>query len=184
MNKSAIRGSLKLVLLLFFLAGCNSFNPSVPFIQPTTLFLPPTPVQNQPQPASTVTTPDQPQANISSGAPTSTVACVDKLTFVTDITIPDGTEVEPNATMDKRWEVENSGNCNWQENYRMRLVAGTDLGAQTEQALYPARSGSRAVLRVVFKAPADPGTYRSAWQAVNPKGDPFGDPFYIVITVK
>jgi hypothetical protein len=116
--------------------------------------------------------------------PTPTITCKDNLTFIADATIPDGTSVQVDSTLDKRWEVENSGNCNWLETYRVRLIAGPDLGAQPEQALYPARSGTRATIRIVFKAPTEPGTYRSAWQAFDPQGEPFGDPFFIEIEVE
>lgn len=116
--------------------------------------------------------------------PTPTVLCKDSLVFIKDVTIPDGTSVAPASTMDKRWEVENNGNCNWGENYRLRLIAGSEMGSQKEQALYPARSGSRAVIRIVFKAPLEPGAYRSAWQAINARGEPFGDPFFIDIKVE
>jgi hypothetical protein len=36
----------------------------------------------------------------------------------------------------------------------------------------------------VFKAPSEPGSYRSAWQAYNPQGEPFGDPFFIDFVVE
>ena len=110
--------------------------------------------------------------------------CQDNLVFRSDVTISDGTPVQANATLDKRWEVENIGSCNWQEAYRVRLIAGPEMSAQPEQALYPARSGTRAVIRMVFKAPAEPGNYRSAWQAFNAQGEPFGDPFFIDIVVE
>lgn len=110
--------------------------------------------------------------------------CRDNLTFRKDLTIPDGTVVAPQSTMDKRWEVENTGNCNWDDHYRLRLIAGPDLGAQKEQALFPARSGSRAAIRILFKAPVEPGAYRSAWQAFDAQGEPFGDPFFIDIVVQ
>jgi hypothetical protein len=110
--------------------------------------------------------------------------CQDNLVFRSDVTIPDGTAVQADATLDKRWEVENIGSCNWQEAYRVRLIAGPEMGSQPEQALYPARSGTRAVIRIVFKAPTEPGNYRSAWQAFNAQGEPFGDPFFIDIVVQ
>ncbi len=116
--------------------------------------------------------------------PLSTPVCLDNLTFLSDVTIPDGTEVEPNSTLDKRWEVQNSGNCNWDERYRLRLIAGPAMQASEEQALFPARSGAKAVIQVVFQAPAEPGAYRSAWQAYNPSGQPFGDVIFIDIVVK
>ncbi len=98
---------------------------------------------------------------------------------MTDLTIPDGSDVAAGSTLDKRWEVQNSGSCNWTEEYSLRLIAGVDLGTNPQQALYPARSGMRAVIRMVFQAPLEPGAYRSAWQAYAPSGEAFGDPIFI-----
>lgn len=115
--------------------------------------------------------------------PTATPACSNGLRFVEDLTIPDGTQVAPGQIIDKRWRVENVGDCNWNEFYRLRLVAGPDLGSPSEQALYPARSGTQAMIRAFFVAPAEPGVYRSAWQAYDPQGRPFGDTVFIQIIV-
>jgi hypothetical protein len=106
------------------------------------------------------------------------------LSYLEDITLPDGTLVEPGSALDKRWRVENRGTCNWDEEYRLKLVSGSEMGVVAEQALYPARSGTQVEIRIVFQAPQEAGTYRSAWQAYSPKGDPFGDPFYIEIVVE
>ncbi len=114
---------------------------------------------------------------------TPTLACTPNLTFLEDLTIPDGTQVTPGAALDKRWRVENSGSCNWDANYRLKFVAGEPMGAPAEQALYPARSGTQTVIRILFTAPSQPGTYRSAWQAFDPQGQPFGDPFFVEIVV-
>ncbi len=110
--------------------------------------------------------------------------CTDQLMFVSDITIPDGTSVVAGSTLDKQWEVENSGSCNWNEDYQLRLISGPAMGAETEQKLIPARSGSRVTLRIVFTAPDEPGVYRSAWQAYNPQSVAFGDLFFIDIVVE
>lgn len=184
MDRKPVCGSLLLVLLFLSLVSCV---PVTRRASPNTgsrdVFRPPTPVGDSASTTAAVipspTAQETPTDNSTAAA-----SCRDNLTFLSDVTIPDGTVVQANATLDKRWEVENSGNCNWQENYRIRLIAGPDLGAQQEQALYPARSGSNAVIRIVFQAPAEPGSYRSAWQAFNPQGEPFGDPFFIDITVE
>jgi hypothetical protein len=97
--------------------------------------------------------------------------------------VPDGTIVAPGETVDKQWQVENSGSCNWNEGYRLRRISGPPLDAPDEQALYPARSGAQAVIRLPLVAPGEPGTYRSAWQAYNPQGEPFGDPIFVEILV-
>jgi len=141
---------------------------STPFMAPT------------PLPQSTPT-------NIPSQAtlprPTPTTVCTDGLTYLSDLTVPDGSMIQPGASIDKRWEVKNSGTCNWEAGYSLRLIAGSDLGAVPDQALIPARSETNLVIRLVFLAPLEPGNYRSAWQAHNPAGQPFGDPIYMEITV-
>lgn len=115
--------------------------------------------------------------------PTVTPACVNGLTFLEDLTIPDGTVVQPGEVLEKSWLVENSGTCNWNKDYRVRLISGPGMGASEEQALFPARASAQAIIRILFTAPAEPGLYQSAWQAHDPLGKPFGDPFFIQILV-
>lgn len=116
--------------------------------------------------------------------PTATQICESDLRFIEDLTIPDGTVVLAGLPVDKSWRVENSGTCNWGEQYRLRLIEGPSLDATTEQALFPARSGTQAAIRILFTAPLDPGRYRSAWQAYDPLGEPFGEIFFLEIVVE
>ncbi len=146
--------------------------------QATPVFVPPTaavtptprgnnlPLEGQPSPQATAT----PQ-------------CTPQLRYLKDISIPDGSLVQPGETLDKRWAVENAGTCNWDSSYTLRLIAGPSLDAPEEQPLYPARASAQAVIRILFTAPQEPGTYRSAWQAYDPAGNPFGDPIFIEIQV-
>jgi len=115
--------------------------------------------------------------------PTPTPQCADNLSFIADLTIPDGTEVTIGSWVDKRWQVENSGSCNWDQRYKIKFIAGDELSAQSEYVLYPARSGTQAPVRIMFTAPGEAGSYRSAWQAYNPAGEPFGDPIFMEISV-
>lgn len=114
---------------------------------------------------------------------TSTPDCTNNLTFIEDQTIPDGTQVQPGESLDKRWLVENSGTCNWDASYRLKRIAGAEMGLSPEQALYPARGGTQVSIRLVFTAPEQPDIYRSAWQAFSPSGEPFGDPVFIEVQV-
>jgi len=115
--------------------------------------------------------------------PTPTPSCTNGLMFLADQTIPDGTLVEPGERLDKRWEVRNNGSCNWDARYRVRLIAGPGMGLPVQQALYPALSGTDFVIRMVFIAPEEPGSYRSACQAHDPLDNPFGHPFFIDVVV-
>jgi hypothetical protein len=140
---------------------------------PTTIPLP------LPSPPSTPTAiPSAPAASN-----TTPIPCTDDLDFVQDLTIPDGSPMQPGVSIDKQWLVTNSGTCNWNSAYRFKLILGDALGANIEQALYPARTGTQATLRVVFVAPLEEGTYQSAWQAFAPDGSPFGDAVFMQIVV-
>lgn len=139
------------------------------YFHPATLV--PTPVPPTP------TLPPTPQAAQSG-------SCTNGLSFIADVTIPDGTIVTAGSSMDKRWEVKNTGTCNWEEGYTLRLISGPEMGVAKEQALIPSRSGSQMVIRIVFTAPDEPGIQRSAWQAFDPEGNPFGDAFFIEVQVE
>jgi hypothetical protein len=115
--------------------------------------------------------------------PTPEPACTNALWFFQDLTLPDGTQVSPGERLDKRWLVQNAGTCNWDERYQVRLEAGPNMGVPAVQALFPARSGLELTIRMNFVAPDEPGIYRSAWQAYDPDGTSFGDPFFIEIEV-
>jgi hypothetical protein len=131
-------------------------------------------------PTAVITTTSTPQIIL----PTSTPDCVVSLAFVEDLTIPDDTVVSPGAVLDKQWKVKNTGTCNWDERFRLRLISGDALGAAPEQALYPVRAGMEATLRILFTAPVENGEYVSEWQAFDMNGLPFGDTFFIKILVQ
>ena len=115
--------------------------------------------------------------------PSPTPPCADGLTYLQDLTIPDGSIVVPGQLIDKRWQVSNSGTCNWDERYRLTHIGGDPMGASTSLPLYPARAGAEATISIVFTAPPDAGTYESQWQAVNPDGVAFGSAFYMQVVV-
>ncbi len=149
-----------------------------------TIFRPPT----QPQPTQILAT-TTPIPVLFTPIPTITITptesgpCTNNLDFIQDITIPDDTIVASGASMDKQWLVANSGTCNWDSTYRLKLVGGNSLGAAQEQTLYPARAGTQATLHLIFTAPVDGGTYESSWQAFGSDGIAFGDPIYMRIVV-
>jgi len=110
--------------------------------------------------------------------------CVNDLTFLEDLTIPDNMFSTFGLALDKQWLVENSGTCHWNSAYRLRNIGGAALGAPEEIALYPARAGTQATLRILFTAPFAEGVYESAWQAIDANGNAFGDPIYIRVAVQ
>ena len=164
------------ILVVIVLGSFGCAEQPTPYRPPTTVYQTAAPSIESPTPPpteqSSLTLPAQP-----------TPPCTDSLSYLEDVTFPDGAIVQPGASLDKRWLIQNSGTCNWDERYRLKFVSGADLGAPLDQALFPARSGTKTTLRVNFTAPSEPGTYQSAWQAYNPQGQPFGDPISLQVVV-
>jgi hypothetical protein len=178
-KRSALQSAVRFLLaacLATGLAACRASGPAIPTPEPIgNVYRPPTAA-----PATPTARPTKPTADL---RPTSTPECSNVLAYLEDLTIPDGSTVQAGAPVDKRWRLENSGTCNWDARYRLRLIAGPSLGVPSEQALYPARSGTQFTLQIIITAPTEPGTYRSAWQAYDPQGQAFGDPFFVEILV-
>jgi hypothetical protein len=173
---------LPFLLTLVLASACAPAPTPTPFIPPTspaplfepTLIIIPTPTPDLIRviPLLPTAIPTLDQSN-----------CVNGLSFIEDLTIPDNSFVPFGSSVDKQWRVENSGTCNWTSGYRLRHTGGAVLGAPEEMALFPARSGTQVTIQITFTAPFEEGVYESAWQAFDPNGLPFGDPIYIRILV-
>lgn len=160
------------------LAGCSEQ------VTPT-IYLPATEAPAQLLATQIIPTLDlQGEAVTSPLLPTPSPDCTPGLIFLEDLTVPDGTSVSPGEILDKRWLVQNNGTCNWDRNFGLQLIAGPDFGTPGEKALFPARSGAQAEIQIIFTAPDEPGTHRSAWQAHDHDGKLFGDPIFIEVSVE
>ncbi|PKN91569.1 MAG: hypothetical protein CVU44_18475 [Chloroflexi bacterium HGW-Chloroflexi-6] len=185
-------------VFLFLLAGCGPlaaepiFIPPAPNASPTsaatTISMWTATPGEESLPTETATnTADQqtPQPELSpTASATAAETCLNDLKFLADLTVPDGSPINPNERIDKQWRVVNSGTCDWDAGYRLKLVGGfAPLGAEIVQALFPARAGAEVTIQIFFTAPPTSGVYRSAWQASDPQGQPFGETIYIEIVV-
>lgn len=164
-----IRGGVIGAALL--LAGCNAPAP------PTTTATPFKPI---PPPTATPLPTKDPVDLLPTVDPTN---CTNILSYLDDLTIPDGSTIQPGAEIDKQWQIENSGTCNWREGYTLRQIHGPDLGAPESIPLIPVRAGTKTALSIKLKAPAETGTYTAGWQAYSPEGDEFGDEVFIDFVV-
>jgi hypothetical protein len=109
--------------------------------------------------------------------------CTVDAVFLTDMTVPDNSQVVPGAPIDKRWKVQNTGTCSWDSRYRLAFFEGAQMNAAGESAIFPAKAGAQAVLQVAMTAPDIPGNYTGRWQLRDPDGKPFGPVLFIKITV-
>ena len=117
-------------------------------------------------------------------------ACTDRILFVADVTVPDGTTFAPNTNFSKTWRVKNVGTCTFNINYYLVYVSGDKLGT-TEQVKFTSTIAPNTTfdISVNLTSPAANGTYRGYWQLKNDKGQLFGigakydKPFWVEIKV-
>ncbi len=181
-RSSLSRILLAVILILLSLPACSPASTPTSFIPPTA----PAPLIEP----TFIIHPTQERIVIQS-TPLPTIVqtvdpedCINNLTFVEDLTVPDNTAAAFGLTLDKQWLVQNSGTCHWHADYRLKHIGGAALGAPEEVALYPARAGTQATIQITFTAPFTEGVYESAWQAVDAEGTAFGDPIYIRVVVQ
>lgn len=114
---------------------------------------------------------------------TATPECENNLVFLQDLTIPDGSHLQPGEEFEKVWQVRNDGSCVWGSGYYLRLQDGEALGTQGRQALPASSPGDVVEISIAFTAPEQPGSYRSAWKAHDFGDSPFGVLIYLEIIV-
>lgn len=96
----------------------------------------------------------------------------DEVSFVKDVTIPDGSQVKTGSTFVKTWRIKNSGKVRWQQRYLVRLTPlGNGLCHSVEKISVPHTAPGQSVdLSVEFTAPTIPGSCRTDWKMTDSAG--------------
>jgi polar amino acid transport system substrate-binding protein len=117
--------------------------------------------------------------------PTATPAgCYDGMAFVADVKVPDGTVMNPGQDFDKVWRIRNTGNCNWDTNYKLVFVQGDRMGGNPSPVTTTVKPGETFDIIIDQTAPQEPGNYTGVWQMVNKNETPFGARIWVKITVE
>jgi hypothetical protein len=115
-------------------------------------------------------------------AATATQNC-DKADFVADVTIPDGTVLDPNESFTKTWRLKNAGTCPWTSSYSVVFSDGDAMNGPASQALTgTVNPGQTVDISVNLKAPSNNGSYKGNWKLRNASGLLFSI-FYVDIKV-
>ena len=195
MNRKLITLSL-LLPIVALLVGCNRpadiTSTPLPLPTETVVVIPPTealietPTEAPPQ----VAEPEPDEVEIPVDIPTITVTIRDSLSFVADVTIPDGTSFLPGDTFEKTWRIRNDGVTIWTEDYSLIFDGGSIMGGPIETPLLSeVAPGEEVDLTVELTAPDTPGEHIGYWMLRNGEGGTFGsgetadDPFWVAIVV-
>jgi hypothetical protein len=123
--------------------------------------------------------------------PTSTaVTPCNLVSFISDVTIADGTGFLAGETFTKIWRLKNAGSCDWTPDYALIFVNGNAMnGAAASPINVTVKPGQTADVAVRLTAPADAGNYTGNWMLRTASGTAFGlgnsadKPFYVKIEV-
>src|SRR5215471_1435104 len=108
--------------------------------------------------------------------PTATVVTYcDWVSFIKDVTIPDGTVLNPGDVFTKTWRLQNRGTCTWNSNYYLVFTGGTQMG-DTLAVRLPGNvaPGQFVDVSVPLVAPNSLGRQVGYWMLRNPNGALFG----------
>jgi len=109
----------------------------------------------------------------------------DSATFVSDITLPDGTVVSPGQALNKVWRVRNSGTSTWGSGYQLVFVGGDQMGAPSAVDVPGTVSPNATVdLSVDMTAPSNSDHYVGHWRLRNAQNVYFGDELWIDVVVQ
>ena len=131
-----------------------------------------------PPPVTVTGTPPTPTSTSTPGPVTVTVppsAC-DKVQFIADVNIPDGTTMQPGAQFTKTWRLKNIGTCAWsKDTYQLVFFSGEKMSGPSS-ANFPKNVavGETVDISVNLTAPSAAGSYRGYWMFKNASGALFG----------
>jgi hypothetical protein len=101
---------------------------------------------------------------------------------VSDVTIPDGTEMAPGEAFTKTWALANTGTCDW-SGYSLVFHRQEQMGGPSAVPVADTAAGATTNVPVGLTAPSTPGTHTGRWTMRAPDGSLFGDIIYVEIVV-
>jgi hypothetical protein len=114
----------------------------------------------------------------------------DALTFVEDVTVPDGTIYGPLENFVKTWRLLNSGESTWTTDFALVFERGEQMGGPNQDKLsQQVAPGDTIDLSVELTAPGKGGEYTGFWILQDEEGNRFGtggdvnQPFWVTIIV-
>jgi hypothetical protein len=108
----------------------------------------------------------------------------DGMTFITDLSAPDGTVFHKDYEFWKEWRVKNTGSCTWTQEYKVSFVGGDAIGgAYSVRVGHDVQPGELYDVKILLKTPLKKGNFSGSWRMQNASGEFFGPYLTCVITV-
>ena len=111
-----------------------------------------------------------------------TASCY-QLRFVSDVSIPDNTQMAPGQTFTKTWKVKNTGSCAWDAGFKFAFVGGEAMNGATYTLPSSVAVNAEIDISIPMAAPNKTGSLRGNWRMSTAGGTYFGDEVYVLIMV-
>lgn len=112
-----------------------------------------------------------------------TASCY-QLRFVSDVSIPDKTQIAPGQTFTKTWKVKNTGSCAWDAGFKFAFVGGEQMNGTAYTLPSSVAVGGELDISIPMTAPTNKtGSLRGNWRMSTTGGTYFGDEVYVLIVV-
>lgn len=99
----------------------------------------------------------------------------DNSAWIKDVTVPDGSTLNPGQTVTKTWLVSNTGTTTWTPTYKLIFGYGDPLGGVASPIGKTVKPGEQVEVSVVLTIPTSKsGRATSNWRLANDRGEPFG----------
>jgi hypothetical protein len=107
----------------------------------------------------------------------------DNAVFISDVTIPDHTQVAGGEAFDKTWAFQNTGTCTWSTGYTIEFISGEQMNGNARALTQSVAPQQQVNVTVKLTAPYAPGSHTGYWRLANGKGAKFGQLVSVVIDV-
>lgn len=105
------------------------------------------------------------------------------MTFVSDVNVPDNTQMNPGQAFTKTWKVQNTGTCAWDAGFKFMFTSGNSMGGTAYTIPSSVAAGAVVEISVAMTAPTTPGKAQGNWRMSTAGGQPFGNEVYVLIVV-
>jgi hypothetical protein len=107
--------------------------------------------------------------------------------FISDVTVPDNSVLDPGINFQKVWEIKNTGSCTWDDGYALVYIGGSNPNLDPYTYEFKKNSdfvagGQTVNLGLNLTTPCTPGDYQGTWRMRDDKGYYFGT--YLTVMVK
>ena len=106
--------------------------------------------------------------------------------FIADITYPDGTVVEDNSWISKRWSIQNTGTCAWDDGFSLQPATGDAKGTWVidEKVYKKVDPGEIVEIEIDIKTPTKGGEWGGCWKMKGDNGQFFGTFLCLLVMVE